>query len=406
MKGTEPETFHFAEYVSPGHPDRLADAIAEAFVKRGMQVIDPSGVVAACGGGYWADRSLVAIEVAIHDDHVFLDGRYAYEYDEEATIEQHEKEFAKDVLGIVHKVYQDAGYGSEWYPDPQQLKVHNTICFENLEDGEAEFREYSDDQNLVIGYAEPTPETNCLPPAHFVANRLGRALVEWRKGHAGTYGPDFKVLPCLRRVGSGSKVSWQWERLTLSVQHKTRTFFEQQYGDLLPILEDTLQSLEQETGLTGLASSFSIDHLLLNGAGDFCQGGPEADNGLSGKKLVVDHYGPDVPIGGGAICGKDPHKIDKAGALRARQLAKRLAIQHQKPARVRLAWSPGDKEPFLIEAALETEGIWQYLNPGQLPPSNWFKIETIFQDLKLSKVDWPQVVLDGYFADPHHPWEQ
>ena len=46
--------------------------------------------------------------------------------------------------------------------------------------------------------------------------------------------------------------------------------------------------------------------------------GPEGDNGLSGKKLVIDHYGPGVPIGGGALAGKDPHKMDKCGALRAR----------------------------------------------------------------------------------------
>ena len=58
--------------------------------------------------------------------------------------------------------------------------------------------------------------------------------------------------------------------------------------------------------------------------GDFIVGGPKGDNGLSGKKLAVDFYGPEIPIGGGAICGKDPHKVDVAGAFRARELALRL----------------------------------------------------------------------------------
>ena len=68
-------------------------------------------------------------------------------------------------------------------------------------------------------------------------------------------------------------------------------------------------------------------------------GGPEGDNGLSGKKLVIDHYGPGVPIGGGALAGKDPHKVDKCGALRARQLAKKLVRGGVDEARVPLGWT-------------------------------------------------------------------
>jgi S-adenosylmethionine synthetase len=69
---------------------------------------------------------------------------------------------------------------------------------------------------------------------------------------------------------------------------------------LLPILEHILRELEKG-GLRGAASSFVPNKLLLNGAGEFAIGGPEGDNGLSGKKLVIDHYGPGVPIGGGAL---------------------------------------------------------------------------------------------------------
>ena len=91
----------------------------------------------------------------------------------------------------------------------------------------------------------------------------------------------------------------------------------------MPMLEQLLNDLEPG-GLKGTASTFTMNKLILNGAGEFTIGGPEGDNRLSGKKLVIDHYGPGVPIGGGALCGKDPHKVDKCGALRARQLAKKL----------------------------------------------------------------------------------
>jgi S-adenosylmethionine synthetase len=75
----------------------------------------------------------------------------------------------------------------------------------------------------------------------------------------------------------------------------------------VPILKQILGELENE-GLQGVASSFARNRLVLNGAGEFAIGGPVGDNGLSGKKLVIDHYGPGVPIGGGALCGKDPRK--------------------------------------------------------------------------------------------------
>jgi S-adenosylmethionine synthetase len=113
-----------------------------------------------------------------------------------------------------------------------------------------------------------------------------------------------------------------------------------QHRILLPILEQILGELEAG-GPVGVASSFAPNKLILNGAGEFAIGGPEGDNGLSGKKLVIDHYGPDVPIGGGALPGKDLHKVDKCWALRARQLAKKLVRSGVDEARVILGGAPG-----------------------------------------------------------------
>ena len=69
----------------------------------------------------------------------------------------------------------------------------------------------------------------------------------------------------------------------------------------------------------------------MNGAGNFEVGGPEGDNGLSGKKLVVDAYGPRVPIGGGALSGKDFFKADRAGAVLARRLSKAVVMSGAAP---------------------------------------------------------------------------
>ena len=99
----------------------------------------------------------------------------------------------------------------------------------------------------------------------------------------------------------------KWHHLILSVKHLPKLPYERQHRILLPMLEQILRDLDGG-GLEGVVSTFTSDKLILNGTGEFAVGGPEGDNGLSGKKLVVDHYGPSVPIGGGAVAGKDPHK--------------------------------------------------------------------------------------------------
>ncbi|MBT7741117.1 MAG: methionine adenosyltransferase domain-containing protein [Opitutae bacterium] len=377
-------SLHFAEYVSYGHPDRLADAVVEKIVA-------------------WAirqnQRALVGVEVAVHDDEVFVDGRVA-------GVPLNSENATEQIDSLVRLVYQEAGYGKHWGPRPEDLKVKISTCIEELSEEEDEIRSLSDDQNIVLGFAEDSPETNYLPAVHWLANRIGRSLEAWRSHRVRDFGPDLKVLPILRRIENGSSTSWDWERLTVSLQHRKGIDYELQYRKLFPFLADTLSVLEKQSGLTGLSSTFGIEKFYLNGAGDFCQGGPQGDNGLSGKKLVVDHYGPAVPIGGGALCGKDPHKIDRVGPLRARQLAKRLCQAHCVPARVRLGWSPGEAEPFLVEAHLRHAGGWKELAANQLPPRDWFGIDVIFRDLDLGIVNWPKVALAGYFQNSDLSWER
>ena len=100
------------------------------------------------------------------------------------------------------------------------------------------------------------------------------------------------------------------------IQHAPGVFQREQHELVAPVVREALAELEAR-GLRGIAD-LAPERFVLNGAGDFIQGGPEGDNGLSGKKLAIDFYGPEIPIGGGAICGKDPHKVDVAGAFRAR----------------------------------------------------------------------------------------
>ena len=218
-----------------------------------------------------------------------------------------------------------------------------------------------------------------------------------------SFGPDFKVFVDVTDDGQ----TLEWRRLILSLQHAEGISMEEQHRTLLPLLGDLLAEFEGR-GLAGVASNFRPAHLILNGAGEFVTGGPRGDNGLSGKKLVVDHYGPSVPIGGGAMVGKDPWKVDRCGALRARQLAKRLVSTGHHEARVTLGWAPGESIPSLRDGFVRPAPgqDWQELSPKQLPQPEWFAIETIVRDLELIGHDWRQNTVTGTFIDKKSPWER
>jgi S-adenosylmethionine synthetase len=207
-------------------------------------------------------------------------------------------------------------------PTQEKICVTTELCEEVLPAEESDIRPFSDDQNIVIGYACGDERTNYLPVAHWISGELGRRLFARLRRDAdlsGIFGPDFKILASLEAEPREARI--EWRRLVLSVQHIPKLSYERQHRILVPLLQQILKDLEAG-GLEGAASTLAIDKLILNVAGEFVIGGPEGDNGLSGKKPVIDHYGPGLPIGGGALAGKDPHKVDKCGALRARQLAK------------------------------------------------------------------------------------
>ena len=395
---------HIAEYVSPGHPDRLADAIVESIVDLAVGR-DP--------------EALVGVECAVHTDHVFIDGRIAAGRNGSPS-RPHGDHCAvsnAEIEEIARKVYREAGYGGIWIHAPDKLKVIQNVCLEPLSDDERAIRSLSDDQNVVTGYACNYPETDYLPPAHFIANYIGRKIDTWRRTVSDKFGPDFKVMVDVGydaavagrppyhadtgRAGTPCPPQYRWNRLTLSIQHAPGVFAAEQHELVLPVVSGALAELEAR-GLAGI-SNLPLEDFILNGMGDFIVGGPEGDNGLSGKKLAVDFYGPEIPIGGGAICGKDPHKVDMAGAFRARELARRLLKERGGNAvTVRLGWTPGDAAPAFREAeVIDSFGLAHPIPASSLPPEDWFSIDSIVADLRLTSLVRRERVLSGYFFGAH-----
>ena len=359
-----------AEYVSPGHPDRLCDAIVNNIVN----YVVKKDKDALCG-----------LECAVHTNKVFVDGRIAAGKTRKVISENKIKEIVRDI-------YRNAGYKYDeyyehrcWHPYPEELEIILDVCIELLTDEERDLRKYSDDQNVVNGYALNNESTDYLPVAHFVALKLGEYLAKHIS--PGEFGPDFKILVQIKK----NEDTYEWDRLTMSIQHKPSNekgwyTYEDNYKTAKNHIDSALKGLFSNTALDSL-SKIDEHHFLLNGAGDFIQGGPEGDNGLSGKKLCIDFYGPSIPIGGGAIYGKDPHKIDVCGALRARQLAVKLVKEYGfNSVFTTLAWSPGEESPYIIEAyEVDEFGAKFQIDNSLLPARDFFSIECTNNDLKLGE---------------------
>ncbi len=350
--------FHVAEHVLAGHPDRLADALAEALVDAAV--------------AHDSD-ALVGVEVGVHRDTVFVTGRVAAGRPHD-PVDLHLGALARDV-------YRAAGYEGRWRIVP---RVRADLDVGALADDERAIRGYSDDQSIVVGYACGGPRTGFLPPAPWAARELAHALAAARRAAPGVLGPDGKVLAGIEE----HEGRYRWRVLNASIQHGEGVQPDAVHALIQPALRGA--SRRMAAALPGLHASWDERLPRINGAGDFSCGGPHSDNGLSGKKLVVDHYGPGVPIGGGALCGKDPHKVDRQGALRARELAISLLLAtgaHE--AQTTLVYLPGLERPAHVTALLDGRPV-DAARIARITPLPDLSITGTVRDLELTSTRWTE----------------
>jgi len=134
----------------------------------------------------------------------------------------------------------------------------------------------------------------------------------------------------------------------------------------------------------------------VNPAGDWDQGGFEADTGVTGRKLIVDNYGPQVPIGGGAFSGKDPSKVDRSGAYMARKIAKDYLKEYKgKECIVKLAYAIGIAEPVMAVANVDGQ---EYNILGRADGKYDLTPNGIIKSLNLKKVNYEATAMWGHFG--------
>ena len=310
-----------SESVSEGHPDKMADQISDA-------VLD-----AMLAGD---TESRVACEVLLKDNLVVVAGEFR-------------SNTVVDIDHLARTVIDDIGYGdpASGY-DLASAKVIDALGQQSAEiahgvDERADHEQGAGDQGLMFGYA--TDETNVLMPAPITyAHRLMQRHAVVRRTGLDFLRPDGKSQLSFRYNGDGEPVAV--DAIVLSTQHTPSV-------DNATLHEAVMEEIiKPEIPGNWMAPETRV---LINPAGRFEVGGPVADCGLTGRKIIVDTYGGMARHGGGAFSGKDPSKVDRSAAYAGRYVAKNIvAAGLARRCEIQVSYAIGTAEPTSV--SVETFG--------------------------------------------------
>ncbi len=315
-----------SESVTEGHPDKIADQISDA-VLDSIYENDPNG--------------RVACEVFVTTGMVLVGG--------EITTETY-VEIPKIVRDVIKEIgYTDASMGF----DAETCSVLTCIDQQSPDIALGVDRDGAGDQGMMFGFAS-NENPAYMPTPIYLAHKLTKKLAELRKSGTVDYlRPDGKTQVTVKYVDD-KPVAVQ--NVVLSTQHNP-------YSNSL-----TLEKLTEEM-IELVIKPVIPEELLQNGdiiyhinpTGQFVEGGPKADAGLTGRKIIMDTYGGFASHGGGAFSGKDPTKVDRSAAYMARYVTKNLvAAGLADRMQLQLAYAIGVAEP--VSMHVETYGTGKLSN--------------------------------------------
>ena len=237
-----------------------------------------------------------------------------------------------DIPKIARGVIRDIGYDRAKYGfdcdtcgvianiDEQSSDIAMGVdnSFENKESGASELDNGAGDQGMMFGYAcNETPELMPLPI--MLAHKMAYKLSQTRKdGTIPFILPDGKTQVTVEYEGDGKPQ--RIDTIVISTQHTDESLPMLMY----PLVENVITPVLREARRHLPWLDIDTYDLYINPTGRFVQGGPAADTGLTGRKIIVDTYGGYAPHGGGAFSGKDPTKVDRSAAYMARHIAKNV----------------------------------------------------------------------------------
>jgi S-adenosylmethionine synthetase len=366
--------FFTSESVTEGHPDKVADQISDVILDDALR----------------KDKySRVACEVLVGMGYAVIGG----EITTSAWL---------DVANLAREVIKNIGYNKPEYGfDGNTVAIFNSIHGQSPDIAmgvktTATKEQGAGDQGMMIGFAcNETPELMPLPI--MLAHKLVKKLAEVRKS---------KVLPYLRPDGK-SQVTVEYEdnipkrvnSVVIAAQHDDISLEKVKEGVINEVIKPVCgEYLTKDT------------KFFINNTGRFVIGGPASDTGMTGRKIMVDTYGAWIPVGGGAMSGKDPTKVDRSAAYMARYIAKNIvAAGLAEKCLVRFSYVIGGVQP--LEISVDTFGTAKIPEEkiAQIIPKAFdMSPGGIINGLDLLKPIYLKTAAYGHFGrtEPEFTWER
>ena len=363
-----------SESVTEGHPDKICDQVSDAVLDDLLKQ-DP--------------HSRVACETLVTTGLVLIAG--------EITSKGY-----SDFQQIVRDTVRDIGYTSSKYGfDYETCCVLSSIHEQSPDiamgvDESGDHEQGAGDQGLMFGYAcSETKELMPLPimMAHKLVKKLSQIR---RKGILDYIRPDGKSQVTVEYDGDKPK---RIDAVVVSTQHEPSVK-----------MQDLKVDIEQKV-IREVIPENMLDNntkFYINPTGRFEQGGPFADTGVTGRKIIVDTYGGIGSHGGGCFSGKDPSKVDRSGSYMARYIAKNLvAAEIVDKVEVQIAYAIGVAEPVSIMVdSFGTSKIPEDKIKELIVSHFDLKPKGMIQTLNLLNPIYKQTAAYGHFGRNIFPWEK
>ena len=382
-----------SESVTEGHPDKVCDKISDSVLDAAL-ALDP--------------KARVACETMVSENLTVITGEVS-----DVVLEK------LDITAIARQAIREIGYTTDtigFCADTCKvdvyLKPQSPDISQGVSAGEGLFKEQgAGDQGMMFGYATKEArlndvDTELMPTPIYFAHRLTRRLAEVRKQGIiqGLY-PDGKAQVAIEYENN---MPVAIANLVISTHHAPSLSLRDLRHQLIehvmkPVIPDRLLShrvMDQER------DRLDSTIIFVNPTGAFLVGGPKADAGLTGRKIIVDTYGGMGRHGGGAFSGKDPSKVDRSAAYMARYIAKSVvAAELADVCEVQIAYVIGHANPVCVRVETVNPTIANEKISQAIQDVFDMRPAAIIERLNMLRPIYRDTAAYGHFGRPEFPWE-